>query len=199
MRSHYSKHMSTSLAAVCLVLAACHDNSSAARAPHRSPEARDEKSRTVDAVTTRSTTVLTQPSHQVTDNVPIDDYSTPRAAMDAFIQALRRKDVDAFLLAFSPHHDFDLISTAEVPHKHLRVTTKALREGMLPGGDYLDLLFEGDDNLRDYTLSKGGGDKPWLLQAPTTFVPPLEQALPVYVRWAKYGAQYAIAEIAFPH
>jgi hypothetical protein len=99
--------------------------------------------------------------------------------------------------AFSRERAFYLISTSDSPFSRLRVTYDQLAVGVLPEGDYAEVMFGGDDNLRDYALEENGHG-PWVSKESTKFVPSLEQSLPVYVRWMQRRGRYVIVEIAFP-
>ena len=118
--------------------------------------------------------------------------------MQAFVSALKARDVEGLLQCFSRSASFHFTTTNMrddgAPFNYMQ-----LQKGLMPCGDFVDAIFgdDGDDSLRDYV--EHSSTAPWLRTSGMRFVPPGYDAHSlVFVRWRKEGGRYVVAEIGFP-
>jgi hypothetical protein len=119
-------------------------------------------------------------------------------AMDRFVVSLRSRDTKSFLGAFSLDKVWYDVNTLEGNQAKVSVTYKKLKRDLDSKTGFYTTIFdaEGDDCLRDYTMSPY--DSPWKMTGPNTFSPPNADEKSVWVRWRTEKGRWVVDAIAQP-
>ena len=130
----------------------------------------------------------------------MDEERVPDALMEKFTDVLRRRDVDGFLMLFSPSSPWTYVGTLTDPHETTRITYEDLARDLRNRSGWYETLFDarGDDCFRDHVTATKG--KPWRRVGSARFVPPDDRGDGrVYVSWRSEGAgRWVVDEIGEP-
>lgn len=148
-------------------------------------------------VSTYSLLIIVPPAEKHSTSQPLSraDAASVETAMRKFIDALKTKDVAAFLSLFSRSR----FIYANNPLNVTRITVpySELENDLRKKGDWY-LTYFGGGGLDAFIDNIGDGEM-WLRVGGPKFVPPGSDAeSATYVRWRKEGGKWVIDEIAYP-
>jgi hypothetical protein len=117
--------------------------------------------------------------------------------MTAFSGALRARDTQGFLNAFSQTQTWNALNTKSDGSPPARVSYERLAQALDSEGELRESLFgEKETSLRSYV--SGVHETPWAAQSEFQFVPPGASRGLVWIAWRHEDERWVVDTIAWP-